>query len=338
MLPQKPYPVTILRQLSYSSLLALHGCPRKYLLNKSLVPNYVAASSSTATVDMTGLGEFIGLDVTPPKKELTEAQKKQAVTFAFGKAVGVGVQSVMQGKDFDAVLVDMFLEWDTWLLDEDERMRKSFWDAISAVESFAALSTLDFDITDYELVKVPGTEKWAVEMSFVILLPGGARYRGYIDAVIRNKYTGEIVVLECKTTGSTFVSAAKYQNSEQALGYALILDKVFGQLSSYSVLYTVYLTKSSKWEVFKFPKTSTQRASWFLNTMSDLEHLEGYIANEYFPNRGENCEAWGRPCDYIDICCSPELRNFFREDGATDKDEDFDYVITLEELMGAQGS
>lgn len=334
--PPSKYPVTILRQLSYSSCLALHGCPRKYLLNKSLPKGYAAEAGSS--IDMSDLDELLdplGIGTAQPQpRERSEAQIKQSVTFAYGKAVGLGVQSFLEGKEPDTVMLDMFREWDTYLLDVDTKSNKSFFEAQLAVEAFMYLNTLDFDIADYELVYLPNG-KPAVELSFVIQLPGGARYRGFIDAVLRNKYNGEIIVLECKTTGSKYLNAARYKNSEQALGYAIVLDRIFGKLSSYSVVYTTFLSATGKWEVFKFPKTPVQRMEWFRNTLSDLEHLEGYIEQEYFPTRGENCEAWMRPCDYIDVCHT-DLSEFFVADIATDNDADFDYVITLDELMDSQ--
>jgi len=60
-------------------------------------------------------------------------------------------------------------------------------------------------LEDYELVQyVPegATEPVpAVELSFIISLPNGFKYRGFVDAVLRHKTTGAIVVLEVKTTG-----------------------------------------------------------------------------------------------------------------------------------------
>lgn len=326
----KPYPVVLLKQLSYSSLTLLHSCPRKYMLRKSL-PN-AFAENQQAVVEMDTLDELLG--AAPAVHQKTERERMRDVTFAYGKAVGIGVQLFLQGKSQDEIMFGMFLEWDTWLGDVDDKSNKSIEAAIYAVEKFSTLNTIDLDIKDYELVILPSGRP-AVEMSFVIHLPGGARYRGYIDAVIRNKYTGEILVLENKTTGSYSVSAARYKNSEQALGYALVLDKVFPGLSGYSVLYTVYLTRSMKWEVFRFPKTPVQRASWLLNTMSDLEELEAYIAKDYFPTRGESCEAFNSPCDFLDICHA-DLSEFYVPNVASDSDEAFDYVITLEELIHGQ--
>ena len=336
---RKAIPIKPLLALSYSSLLTFHSCPRKYLLRKALQKGYLDAASST--VDMSELDSFFtdaGINVQAPTRAQdsirTEAQVKREVTFAYGKAVGLGVQSYLEGKDEAAVMLDMFCEWSTYLLDEDEKAAKSFAHAMLAVEAFTHISSIDFDIADYELVMLPSGRP-ACEMSFVIELPGGARYRGFIDAVLRNRYTGEIVVLECKTTGSKYVNASKYQNSEQALCYAIVLDKVFGKLSSYSVVYTSYLTTVGKWEVFKFPKTPLQRASWFLNTLHDLEELEKCIANDYFPMRGESCNSFMRDCDYLGQCHTDQAM-FYGPDVDPDEGKSWDFHITLEELMEAQ--
>lgn len=337
-LPKKAIPIKPLLALSYSSLLTFHSCPRKYMLRKVLQRGYLDAAS--ATVDMSSLDDFFteqGVSTQPQRLQdsaRTEAQILREVTFAYGKAVGLGVQSFLEGKSEEQVMLDMFWEWGTYLLDEDEKAKKSFPEALVAVEAFMHLHSLDFDIGDYELVRLPSGRP-ATEMSFSIELPGGARYRGFIDAVLRNKYSGEIVVLECKTTGSKWLSAAKYQNSEQALAYAVVLDRIFGDLSSYSVVYTSYLTTVGKWEVFKFPKTPVQRASWFLNTMHDLEELERCIASGYFPTRGESCGSYGRDCDYIGSC-HQDLSTFYAADTDPDEGKEWDFVITLDELMEGQ--
>ena len=64
-----------LKDLSYSSLLEFHSCPRRNQLNRLRV----------------------------------NQTKISSVTFSFGHVVGLGMQLSMQGKDWDSILFDCFL-------------------------------------------------------------------------------------------------------------------------------------------------------------------------------------------------------------------------------------
>ena len=63
-----------IRQLSYSSLLTLHSCPRKFQLSR-------LRSTHKA-----------------------EESEKSTVTFAFGHVVGAGLAELLEGKNLDSVI------------------------------------------------------------------------------------------------------------------------------------------------------------------------------------------------------------------------------------------
>ena len=88
-----------LRLLSHSSRTLLHTCPRKYQLYR-LSSKEIALES--------------------------EAGMHQEVTFAYGTAVGVGVQSTLEGKTENQIIIDTFLSWDADLLDFNKRQNKSY--------------------------------------------------------------------------------------------------------------------------------------------------------------------------------------------------------------------
>jgi hypothetical protein len=270
-----------------------------------------------------------------------ENKAKSSATFAYGKAVGAGVQEFLITRDMSKAIFATFLTWDVDLADESQvKVKKTFEAAVLAVMKFRALESLAINLEDYELMYHEG--KPCVELSFRITLPNGFKYRGFIDAVLRNKYTDEIIVFECKTTGMRWVNAAQYQNSEQGVSYALVLDKLFGKLSSYSVLYCAYLSSLEKWETFLFPKSPTQRMEWFQNTFDDVQTVQRWIDSEYFPRRGESCMAYGRACEYIDTC-HLDLNDFYLDTHAANKvlaaEERpglYQVEITLQELIDAQ--
>ena len=260
-----------LKLLSHSSRTTLHKCPRKYQL-------YRLAS------------EVVSL--------AAEKEVEQGVTFAYGSAVGIGIQSTLEGKSENQIYIDMLLEWDVDLLDTNPRQKKSFWEAMFAVQRFHALQSTGY-LEDFELVYYQ--DKPAVELSFRIHLPDGFKYRGYVDVVLRHKDTGEILVLELKTSSGT-ANSTMYKNSGQALGYSVVLDKLFPDMSSYKVLYLVYETRARAYTEFYCEKSLLQRALWLQELLIDTKHVELYESFGSYPMHGENCLDFWRDCEYLGLC------------------------------------
>jgi len=257
-----------LKLLSHSSRTLLHKCPRKFQLYRL------------------------------NSKDSGEEDIAQGVTFAYGHAVGIGVQSTLEGKSEAQVYIDMLLSWDVDLLDRNDRQKKSFWEACFAMQKFAHMKDTGY-LDDYELVYYNG--KPAVELSFKILLPDGFTYRGYVDAVLRHKTTGAVVVLECKTSSGQ-PNSAMYKNSGQALGYSIVLDILFPELSSYTVLYLIYHTKSREYTELHFDKSLLQRALWLQELLIDSKHVELYEEFGSYPMHGESCFDFFKPCEYLGLC------------------------------------
>jgi hypothetical protein len=299
-----------LKLLSHSSRTTLHTCPRKYQL-------YRLSSETISMAD---------------SKEI-----EQGVTFAYGSAVGVGVASVLEGKTEDQVILDTFLEWDVDLLDENTRQRKSFWLAMFAVQKFLAMRENNF-LEDYELVTYNG--KPATELAFQVLLPDGYRYRGFVDAVLQHKVSKEIMVLECKTTSST-AQPATYKNSGQGVGYSVVLDVMFPELSSYTVLYLVYESKSYEYKQLPFEKSLLQRALWLQELLIDTQIISLYESYETYPLHGESCYSFFRDCEYLSLCTlgtenltKPLTQNML-DKIATEQDS-YEFTVTFDELVATQ--
>jgi hypothetical protein len=291
------------RQLSYSSLLTLHSCPRKFQLNR-------LRSTHRA-----------------------EESIKSTVTFAYGHIVGEAIQLALAGKSEQDIIWTMYLGWHTDLANIDEKAHKSFWFAIFALQKFLALRESGF-LQDYELVYYEG--KPACELSFAIVFPDGFRLRGFVDAVLRHKESGEILVLECKTTGLTTLNPATYKNSSQAIGYSVVLDHLFPDLSSYKVLYLVYQTKQKEYTPIPFVKTFLQRALWIRELLLDIDVIKLYESAEVYPMRGESCLNFGRECEYFQVCT---LSTEFLTKPCTPEEEDvtnYQIVLSLEDLLDSQ--
>lgn len=258
-----------IRQLSYSSLLTLHSCPRKFQLNR-------LRTTHRAEEDL-----------------------KSTITFAYGHVVGEAIQLAFTDASEDEIIWKMFLGWHTDLLAVDTKGNKSFWEAITALKKFLALRQQGF-LQEYELVYYQDIP--ACELSFLINLPGSFRLRGFVDAVLRHKITGKIIVLEVKTTAAASLNPAVYKNSAQAIGYSIVLDHIFPELSSYEVLYLVYTTKDREFNPIPFTKTYLQRALWIQELLMDVEIIEKYAAASVYPMRGESCFSFFRECEYFQTC------------------------------------
>lgn len=292
-----------IRQLSYSSLLTLHSCPRKFQLYK--------------------------LRTT----QRTEESLKSSITFSFGHVVGEGIQLALAGVSEEDILWQMFLSWHTDIFAEDTKLNKSFWLAVIAVKKFISLRQAGF-LEDYELVYYNG--KPACELSFSVVFPDGFRLRGHVDAVLRSKETGKVIVLECKTTGSSAVSPAAYKNSAQAIGYSIVLDAIFPDISSYEVLYLIYNTKVGEYTPLPFTKTYLQRAIWIRELLLDIETIKMYEEAEIYPMRGESCNVFFRECEYFNTC---QLSTEYLTKPCTPQEEDktdYQITLTLHDLLESQ--
>jgi len=291
---------------SYSSSSLLHKCPRKYQLK---------CLNTSKTED-----------------------KATNVTFAFGSALGVGIAEYFLHRDKTKAIFAAFLEWDVEFLDENPKQKKSFAFLVQAINILGS-ALEDGDMSEYEVASWHG--KPAIELSFRLTLPGELAdhtYRGFMDIVLRNIMTGELVVLEIKSNSGTWVNHYQYKNSAQALGYSVVLDKIAPDSSAYEVLYKIYMTKLERYEEFEFPKTMHQRALWLRDRMWDVQTVERLVQQEgnygIWPMQGSACVDFGRPCEYMDLCQldTESLMKQLRECDMIE-DTEYSFEIPLEELL-----
>lgn len=306
-----------LKNLSHSSRDTLHRCPTEYRLYK--------------------IGGF--------------AQREDTIDTNFGHAVGAGVQSLLIGESRDEAIWKMFLSWQGDLLSESEssaakKKKKFFWHAIGAIDNFRLLVNTIFK--DWEVAYFNG--KPAVELSFRIDFGDQFLDRGHVDVVLRHKVTGELRVLELKTTGFDSINPAMYANSQQGVGYGVVLDAIAKQYpessSSYEVLYLAYKSKQMEWEPIPFKKTFLQRAQWIKSVLMDIAKIEMYDREGFWPKHGENCIrfTW-HECPYFGVCqmsdkslgIADESKIPVKQD-SRDDGKPVEYVFDLHvlDLLGAQ--
>jgi len=299
-----------IKALSYSSLLTLHSCPRKYQLYK-----------------------------LNTKKQEPKEGDTSSVTFAFGHTVGLGIQEYITHHDEDLTIWKCFLQWEADLLDENDKQKKSFWLAVAAVQRFISMCKNGF-LRDWELATYNG--KPAVELSFIVRLPNGFTYKGFVDAVLVNTLTGEVMILELKTTSATNLSSAAYKNSFQGIGYSIVLDTLFPDLSSYTVQYLIYKTKASEYDSMPFEKFYLDRALWIRTLMLEVDTIMMYENAGIYPMHGESCYDFYRECEYYGTCTlstevlTTALTEEQKQELIRAQEEDFQITLTINDLIQAQ--
>lgn len=260
-----------LKLLSYSFISELHRCPRKFQLTRLRALE----------------------DERDPQADIN-----QNLTFAFGHSVGEGIQYILEGSSEDETIWKMFIAFHADLSDRNDKQVKSFYHAVAAIQRFIYMRESGF-LDGYELVYWEG--KPATELSFIIEFPDGFKMRGSVDAVLRHIETGKVLVLEGKTD-SQQLNVAKYKNSSQAVGYSVVLDVIFPELSSYEVLYLVYMTKEMNYEQLRFIKSHTQKALWIQELLLDIEMIKLYEITGVYPMYGHSCFDFYRECEFLSSC------------------------------------
>lgn len=269
---------------SYSQRSLLHGCPREFQIYKS-------ASSGTGNVNTPSAG-------------------MPNLHFVFGHSVGAGIQTYLLTKNKSAALFAAFLAWDTDLFAEISKRGKSSFFASLAVEKFINWWK-DNSEEQWELAYFGGRP--ACELTFFLDTENGSYHAGHIDAVLRHKVTGRYMVLELKTTAIRNVDEAQYGNSEQPLGYSLVLDKIVEEekergaieataTSSFEVLYLIYSTTNRELVPLPFTKARAERAEWLQDLLLDHTLIATYHKLGFFPKRGDNCWSFGGRCSFYGIC------------------------------------
>ena len=306
---------------SYSKLLTLHECPRKFEL------------------DM--------LDKAKPNVEVDEFAPQENLDFAFGHAVGSGIQTYAATENLQAAQFAAFLAWRApWDAEKFDkrgvRAGKSLNWALYAVEKFQSFWANTFQ--EWEVLRLP-TGKLGAELEFAVDTGDGFTYVGHIDLVLRHKESGRLAVWEGKTQGGASVDEAVHGNSYQALGYSVVVDALSKQFglpqADYEVYYIVYSSSSKEFTLLPFTKNLTQRAEWLQSILLDHAMINKYFDLGFFPKRGNSCvNKFGRRCHWYGTC---GLRNESIFPGvepahmeSVDELTTLDFKFSLSELIAAQ--
>lgn len=316
-MPKLDYGVGEGKGLSYSRLLTLHACPRKFQFE-----NILNMGNRTNNVD-----------------------------FAYGHAVALGIQTLIsEPGNLNKAIVACASQWNMTLEDIDYQGKKSLGHAIQMVKQFNVLmrSPEANFLQNFEVAKFPGPDgswRYAIELTFCINCYDGYIYEGHIDLVLKHKVKDEYMVVELKTTKSTEVNDAQYKNSAQALGYSVVLDSIATSMDatgSYFVLYIVVKSSRQEFDHRIYAKTRADRAEFINGLILDIETAEMYRRAGIYPMYGESCFNFFRACEFFGMCQYPadmlerHKKSHGDEEGSFSKLTQYDFVYNLDEIQRTQ--
>lgn len=228
-------------------------------------------------------------------------QKMDYPDTVFGKAWGEAVASYLVNQDQDKAIFSLFLAYTPLLETEKKNLE------LAIFLFMRAILELDKILQDWEVVSFNG--KPAVELSFRLDIDDMFYYVGYVDIVLKNRWTGRVAVLDNKTTGLLLHDLSPlYKNSGQLLGYSIVLDHICGEENTeYDVLYFVgQLARNrfldSNCKLLSFSKNLQDRLHWFITLGLDVQHLTEMVGMGVFPQRGSSCLQYMKPCKHFGTC------------------------------------
>lgn len=143
-------------------------------------------------------------------------------------------------------------------------------------------------------------------------------YRGRIDKVLRNLETGEIEIIDHKTTTKYRVIAELYQISQPFLGYLWATKQIFGETPS-MIWADMWMLKKNgvtpqreqvNWKSWKISEWKDGAKRQFIRIARALEeHLE---TKSYAPfdQTSESCDDWFTKCQFFPLCnTAPKYRD-----------------------------
>lgn len=255
------------------------------------------------------------------------------VDFAYGHAVGAGVQNFMIHKNLDKAWLNAMLAWSADWDASIPKKRKNLWSALIAVQKFAAVWADQLE--DWELLILP-SGKPAIEVAFSLHCGNGFKHYLHMDIAVRNKRTKRIAVWDCKTSGFSEAEESLYANSTQALSYSLTLQAALPdeELMDYDVYYLVYSTTSREWTLLPFTKSPLEAAEFVKDLVLTQENITTWQDLNFYPKRGIACYDFMRRCEFFGECNMTEGKPL-PVLAAEDEAEEVDYIIHLDEVIAS---
>jgi hypothetical protein len=268
--------VQSIKTISHSGRQLFYSCPRKFQLSKTSAFYY--------------------------------REKRETKALGFGKAFGTGIQSLLAGDSLETAYIKSALDYPASIAFSLEALKskESIGHVHEALSSFYHGQLPELR-ADWEILNLPGI--YGVELAFAIQWEDGIIERGFIDLVLRNKHSGEVVVLEVKTIGGYNQSTeAQWQNSPQGLMYLIVVDYLLGLqgiTTNSKVIYLEYNKPNKKYTIFPFEKPRAERKEFLYSILSDNKARSIVVESKLPAFRSGNCTHYNRQCDYFGTCTLP---------------------------------
>lgn len=249
----------------------------------------------------------------------------------FGKAFGSAVAEYLLTQSKEKALMRAYLDYYPVLEDEKKNQATLF----SLIDrSFFTLDTL---LEEWELAYFD--DKPAIELGFRLNGLSDEHdiyFVGFLDLVLKNKITGQFAAVDVKTTSINSIDLGPlYKNSEQVLGYSIILDKIASK-TDYHTMYIVGQFADwrnpfeSKLRVEYYNKNLRDRLHWLTSLALDVKQIETMLDLNVFPRRGSACYEYRKPCPFYGTCT---LETFDKYEDEPDDTNEYAFTFNINDLV-----
>ena len=308
-----------IKLLSHSSIETLHSCPRKFEIYRM---NY--APKEKGTID-TAFGHAVGVGV---QELLISKSANETLTTTNTSLLS----------EYQNAIWKMFLSWEVDIDEAKPKSKKSFHAACLAVEKYQQqllpLLTSEWELAYFEgkpavelgfIIKLPNDYYYRGYVDAVLVNKQEKRFR-----VLELKTTGLNVVdvAQYKNSFQGVGYGVILDKLAASLDYS----------ADYYVDYLVYKTVSQEFLTFPFLKTNYQRAKWLSQLLVETETIDLYLQKELFPTHGESCYNFYRQCQYFGICERENSELQVKKVTNLPTDEEFASAWSIDNLLAMNDS
>ena len=270
-------------ELSYSSLNELGTCARKYQLRKQFHQPQWDNDIGIAAIGGTCGHTFI--------------------------------QQLLAGYSIEEASFDFFKLWD-FIIEDNESDWNKLYRNFEAHYFTCLKFWKDLALTPDDVAKfvIDGEEVPAIEVKFNLIInnPGNKNvyyYRGALDLVTKNKFTGGYRVRDFKfhrdTKSLENGAEHKYKFDQQLTPYGLIIQHLTKKpVERFDVSYhTAFVDVIDPVIMdYTFTRTMKEVKEWFDNLSLNIAMIESYHGNDVWPRTMRGCEFYMRRCKYYSVC------------------------------------
>ena len=260
--------------------------------------------------------------------ELCIGKRQESAAITVGSAVHEFMSAMWKGKDFDECLLAMVGYFDNdeaYPIDPriDQETIGKRGGQMYSIEWLISLMDIYFHryqliAEPFEILKDSDGDPY-VEEGFAIDMEDGI-FTGKIDAIVRDRNTGRLWVVDHKTTRLTLGDrfTMQFRPNNQLTGYMLAIRELFGEMPEGCIVNAIRVGQLKTLTVEQayqkmFLRIRTYRTSGDLDsrihqiraTMRDINALRAEGPNAYYQNAPTACNYYGG-CGYKAMCMTSD--------------------------------